>query len=257
MDASQRPEMTEHQKQQLQFQLFQDSLPKVNEIVYRMLLNEAIPMAVNVQDRLSEESGGHEDNETEQGLEQDLDAKLTFDPLKDHVPSHKLLQKYLTADEEYQNKVDERLNNIGFLLGQKLSQLLIFSNNPSLNFRDMDLLAVMKFVCRDVWRQLFGKQIDNLKTNHRGTFYLLDNNYKPVESFALDEDMSQEEQTLIEPYLEIPCGVIRGVLDSLGFQEKGQVICTASITSDRESQKTGSSASSRAVLFNVQINPDR
>ncbi|CEP61863.1 Trs33p LALA0_S04e02410g [Lachancea lanzarotensis] len=247
MNSNQKPEMTEHQKQQLQFQLFQESLPKVNEIVYRMLLNETIPMAVSVQNRLSDNS------DTQGTLGQELEEKLVLDPLKGHVPSHKLLQQYLASESDQQAKIDNRLNQIGFSLGQKLSQLLIFSNNPSLSFRDMDLLAVMKFVCRDVWRQVFGKQIDNLKTNHRGTFYLLDNNYKPVESLALDDDKSLEEKALIDPYLQFPCGVIRGVLDSLGFKEEGAVICTATLVDNAESSKSKSPISSRAVIFNVQV----
>ena len=52
--------------------------------------------------------------------------------------------------------------------------------------RFVDMLDVIKFLCKDLWTLVFRKQIDNLKTNHRvcpsdpplyppfpGTFYLL------------------------------------------------------------------------------------
>ncbi|SCU95844.1 LANO_0E11584g1_1 [Lachancea nothofagi CBS 11611] len=250
MDSNQTPEMSEHQRQQLQFQLFQESLPKVNEMVYWMLLNETVPLAISVENNLSKSSTS--EPEASQSLERELDSKLTLSPTND-LPSHKLLQQYLTADEEKQAKIKQRLSNTGFLLGQKLSQLLIFSNNPNISFKNMDLLTVMKFVCRDVWRQMYGKQIDNLKTNHRGTFYLLDYNYKPIESFALEENLSAQEHTLIEPYLEIPCGVIRGVLESLGFQEEGQVVCNATIVEPPESSGTTITGTPPAISFNVQV----
>ena len=41
-----------------------------------------------------------------------------------------------------------------------------------------DTLDVIKFLCKDLWSLVFGKNIDNLKTNHRvsvsmfGTFCL-------------------------------------------------------------------------------------
>ena len=49
-----------------------------------------------------------------------------------------------------------------------------------------DQLEVVKFLCQDVWRQLFRKQIDGLKTNHRGVFVLTDNDFSWVGRLAVD-----------------------------------------------------------------------
>ena len=38
--------------------------------------------------------------------------------------------------------------------------------------RFTDALDVIKFLCKDLWTLLFRKQIDNLKTNHRVSFFL-------------------------------------------------------------------------------------
>lgn len=39
-------------------------------------------------------------------------------------------------------------------------------------------MDIVKFICKEFWILLFKKQIDNLKTNHKGTFVLQDNNFK-------------------------------------------------------------------------------
>lgn len=49
-----------------------------------------------------------------------------------------------------------------------------------------DTLDVMKFLCKDVWMILFKKQIDNLKTNHRGVYVLTDSNLRWLNRFAKD-----------------------------------------------------------------------
>lgn len=35
-----------------------------------------------------------------------------------------------------------------------------------------DQLELFKFLCKEFWNLVFGKQIDNLKTNHRGVYVL-------------------------------------------------------------------------------------
>lgn len=41
-----------------------------------------------------------------------------------------------------------------------------------------DTLEVVKFLCKDLWAAVFRKQIDNLKTNHRGVYVLTDNSFR-------------------------------------------------------------------------------
>ena len=45
--------------------------------------------------------------------------------------------------------------------------------------RMLDTLDVIKFCCKDLWTIVFRKQIDNLKTNHRGVYVLTDNTFRP------------------------------------------------------------------------------
>jgi hypothetical protein len=45
---------------------------------------------------------------------------------------------------------------------------------------------MIKFICKDLWHVLFRKQIDNLKTNHRGTFVLTDNKFPALARMSVD-----------------------------------------------------------------------
>lgn len=244
--------MTEQQRLQHQLQLFQNSLPKVSQIAFQMLLNEMIPLAVSVENKLAEsEVKGETERESsdQDELEQSLD-KLRISPTLDK-PSHKLCQQLHESNEETKQRILERLRATGFQIGNKVTELLVFSNNPNLVFKNMDLLSVMKFICRDVWKQMYGKQIDNLKTNHRGTFYLLDYEYRPIQAFAVDDKSTEEELAMIKPFLEIPVGIIRGVLSSLGYKQE-EVVCMASYI-DRPTDRPKATFA-KGISFHVQVN---
>jgi hypothetical protein len=49
-----------------------------------------------------------------------------------------------------------------------------------------DTLDVIKFLCKDLWTLVFKKQIDTLKTNHRGVYVLTDNSFRPLSRMSTD-----------------------------------------------------------------------
>ncbi|CAI2023969.1 hypothetical protein SEUBUCD646_0H01620 [Saccharomyces eubayanus] len=245
--------LTEQQRAQQQYQIFENSLPKISQSAYQMLLNEMVPMAMGIEKQLSGDIVSSESNvASENGNINSMMKKLKIEEnhTVDIMSSHNLINELYKAEEVERERVLARLRNMGFQIGSKLSELLIFSNNPNLQFKEMDLLLIMKFVCRDVWKQIFGRQIDNLKTNHRGTFYLLDYDYRPIQSFSLSEEAKDEELKMIEPFLEIPVGIIRGVLSSLGYSSE-EVICLASFI-DRPTERPKTTFP-KGVSFHVQI----
>jgi hypothetical protein len=93
-------------------------------------------------------------------------------------------------------------------------------------------------LCKDLWTLLFKKQIDNLKTNHRGIYVLTDNTFKPLGRMSFDTkkyDAAMQaalvaqtgdvalgrdanSQARVQPFLYFPAGLIRGCLASLGIQ---------------------------------------
>ncbi|KAF5825736.1 transport protein particle component, partial [Dunaliella salina] len=77
-----------------------------------------------------------------------------------------------------------------------------------------DTLEVIKYLCKDFWTYVFGKQIDNLRTNHRGVYVLQDNNFRWLHRFAAvpqgDPSLAAETHKLALSHLHLPCGIIRG-----------------------------------------------
>merc|ERR1712093_483350 len=81
--------------------------------------------------------------------------------------------------------------------------------------RFTDTLDVIKFLCKDLWMLVFRKQIDNLKTNHRGVYVLTDNSFRP---FArMSTEAGGQAVVRAQPFLWFPCGIIRGALASMGI----------------------------------------
>ncbi|VAI16823.1 unnamed protein product [Triticum turgidum subsp. durum] len=96
--------------------------------------------------------------------------------------------------------------------------------------RFTDHLEAIKFICKDFWSELFKKQIDNLKTNHRGTFVLQDNHFRWLTRVSLDPAVESTDATendsgslgdsaaqTTSMLLYFPCGLIRGALTNLGI----------------------------------------
>ncbi|XP_065426799.1 trafficking protein particle complex subunit 6A isoform X1 [Chrysemys picta bellii] len=79
------------------------------------------------------------------------------------------------------------LEGVGFRVGQGLSERLT-KETPSFK----DELDVLKFLCKDLWMTVFKKQVDNLRTNHQGTYMLQDN------QFLLLSQLSNGKQYLEE-----------------------------------------------------------
>ncbi|MCJ1481591.1 Trafficking protein particle complex subunit 33 [Schaereria dolodes] len=122
-----------------------------------------------------------------------------------------------TMDEEEQREaVFRRLE----ALGNRVGQGLVERDRP----RFTDTLDVIKFLCKDVWTLVFKKQIDNLKTNHRGVYVLTDNAFKPFSRMSMQSP--PEAVIKAQPFLWFPCGVVRGALGSLGINATVQAEST-------------------------------
>ncbi|KAI3841304.1 hypothetical protein MKW98_007785 [Papaver atlanticum] len=131
----------------------------------------------------------------------------------------------------YANKPElaaRRIEAIGYQVGHQLSERYTMERP-----RFTDHLDAIKFICKDFWSELFKKQIDNLKTNHRGTFVLQDNRFRWLTRMSIDPvpvivtDSSQDPSSVgttenkaeqaTSMHLYFPCGLIRGALSNLGI----------------------------------------
>lgn len=75
----------------------------------------------------------------------------------------------------------------------------------------IDALECIKFICKDVWTAVFDKQVDNLRTNHRGVWVVQDNSFRPLLRVA-----GKGAKDWTANATAIPCGIIRGALANLG-----------------------------------------
>ncbi|OOO05778.1 Transport protein particle (TRAPP) component [Aspergillus oryzae] len=137
-------------------------------------------------------------------------------PRAELVPMAERLAKELSADDktpdddEIRETTFFRLESLGYRVGQGLAER--FSRDRP---RFSDNLDVIKFLCKDLWTILFKKQVDNLKTNHRGVYVLTDNSFRPFARMSMS--VRSEAVSMAQAYLWFPCGVIRGALSNLGI----------------------------------------
>ncbi|KAK4106717.1 transport protein particle component [Parathielavia hyrcaniae] len=113
-------------------------------------------------------------------------------------------------EEEEREAVKWRLEGMGYRVGQGLVER--FSRDrPRFN----DTLDVIKFLCKDLWTLVFRKQVDNLKTNHRGVYVLTDNSFRPFS--RMSAEIGSQAVLRAQPFLWFPCGIVRGALAALGI----------------------------------------
>eukprot|EP00536_Pseudo-nitzschia_multiseries_P003395 jgi/Psemu1/7671/gm1.7671_g len=132
-------------------------------------------------------------------------------PPKSHTP-----QDILYAKEMAATRMEKMGYSVGFRLCERLSQNRIFSaggKDPSAVTAAAQLEAV-KFLCKEVWIEVFRKQIDKLQTNHRGVFVLKDMKLRWLEGLPTNR---VDSRTTAIQMLAFPCGIVRGALANLGI----------------------------------------
>mmetsp|Transcript_11252 Transcript_11252/g.33787 ORF Transcript_11252/g.33787 Transcript_11252/m.33787 type:complete len:174 (-) Transcript_11252:33-554(-) len=89
--------------------------------------------------------------------------------------------------------------------------------------RMVEHLDVIKWTCKELWGEVFRKQVDSLRTNHRGTFVLKDNHFRWTRSISVDPGdlgagaaATAATAAAAADHLHLPCAIIRGALQSLG-----------------------------------------
>ncbi|KAK2820013.1 hypothetical protein FQN49_007807 [Arthroderma sp. PD_2] len=174
-----------------------------------LLLIELVPMAERIvqelelgeKDSLAKSSGEpidikNKEREKEKEKEKEKDSKSSV---------------AVMDDEEFREAIYFRLESLGYRVGLGLGER--FSRDRP---RFTDNLDVIKFLCKDLWTILFRKQVDNLKTNHRGVYVLTDNAFRPF--IRMSMSVRSEAVMRAQTYLWFPCGIIRGTLASVGIE---------------------------------------
>ncbi|KAK1863934.1 hypothetical protein I4F81_006488 [Pyropia yezoensis] len=79
-----------------------------------------------------------------------------------------------------------RLEGVGYDVGHRLVERYAVEKERM----DSDLEAV-KFVCRDFWEGVFKKQVDVLRTNHKGLYVLTDSNFRWLGRVWANDDAAE------------------------------------------------------------------
>ncbi|KAK0711621.1 trafficking protein particle complex subunit 6B [Lasiosphaeris hirsuta] len=122
-------------------------------------------------------------------------------------------------EDEERDAVFFRLEGLGYRVGQGLVER--FSRDRP---RFTDTLDVIKFLCKDLWMLVFRKQVDNLKTNHRGVYVLTDNAFRPFS--RMSTETGGQAVVRAQPFLWFPCGIVRGALAAMGINASVQADST-------------------------------
>ncbi|KAI8983301.1 transport protein particle component [Trametes punicea] len=113
------------------------------------------------------------------------------------------------SDEE---ELRARLEAVGMHVGANMAERLCHDRGLF-----TDTLDAIKFICKELWNSCWDKQVDNLRTNHRGVYVLQDNSFKPLTRISSWEGRAESlRQSRL--YVAVPAGIIRGALARLGFQ---------------------------------------
>jgi hypothetical protein len=101
-----------------------------------------------------------------------------------------------------------KLERVGFRVGQKIAERACVARP-----RFGSELDKIKFLCKEFWSLVFRKpQVDNLRTNNRGTYVLTDNRFRLLSTIG-----GPDAKDLAVRYTFYPCGLIRGCLAALGL----------------------------------------
>lgn len=107
------------------------------------------------------------------------------------------------------------MDAVGYRIGEQLAERYTQERPPML-----EALDVLKFVCKEFWTELFHKSVDNLRTNHRGTFVLRDTQFRWVSCLSqnlVGQAPRLSSNELAADYLVLPCAILRGALAALGL----------------------------------------
>lgn len=119
-------------------------------------------------------------------------------------------EEHLVVDPTKRSTIHGALEAHGYEVGYRFIERVLQHKIVA-----TDHLEAMKFICKDFWHEVFGKQIDKLQTNHRGVFVLKDLTFRWMTRLSSSQEDAVQAAAL--HLLQFPCGVIRGALANLGI----------------------------------------
>ncbi|KAI0537362.1 BET3 family protein [Xylaria digitata] len=177
------------------------------------LLIELVPMAYRIANELEEASDdtGSGNGSGSKNNEEIRSVSTSAGTISTALGASSATGRKSKLDEDEEREaVFFRLDGLGYRVGLGLVER--FSRDRP---RFTDTLDAIKFVCKDLWMLVFKKQVDNLKTNHRGVYVLTDHAFRPLS--RMSTEAGGQAVARAQPFLWFPCGIIRGALAAMGI----------------------------------------
>jgi len=76
-----------------------------------------------------------------------------------------------------QEAMSGKLERVNFNVGRRYAERLCRERTERMSLESID---IVKFVCRELWTELFRKPVDKLQTNNKGTYVLQDYSFRPL-----------------------------------------------------------------------------
>lgn len=123
--------------------------------------------------------------------------------------------QYLQKQAKGISDLEERLNRLGYHIGQRVLELITLREGKSAK-RETKVLGILQFVHTMVWRALFGRPADALErsTEDPSQYMIIDNEPLVTRFISVPKDMSQLNCAAFA------AGIIEAVLDASSFSAK-------------------------------------
>lgn len=115
----------------------------------------------------------------------------------------------------------DKLRTIGEHVGKALAERLSTEKKGPLTSQ----LEVVKWICKDFWNAVFQKSVDNLKTNHKGTYLLRDTSFRWTKRVSQNVYGGVERipgSAVCTEYLVLPEAMVKGALRAFGIEASVQ-----------------------------------
>jgi trafficking protein particle complex subunit 6 len=86
-----------------------------------------------------------------------------------------------------QEAMSGKLERVNFNIGRRFAERLCRERSERMSQESLD---IVKFVCRELWTELFRKPVDKLQTNNKGTYVLQDYNFRPLRYLSTEAPSS-------------------------------------------------------------------
>lgn len=146
--------------------------------------------------------------------------------------THVYMENLFRDSKKDLNEKIYELEKIGETLGKNINERVtvdllekFMKDKEKQNIKNLEYI---KFICKEFWIYLFGKPIDSLQTNHKGTFFLTDTNFKYLSRLSCGK--SDENKAYINFTLNFVKSLIKGALHA--FSRSSEV--TVDNTKDAE-----------------------